>query len=239
VTDVPTFHTAPRDNVRDHARWAPFSYVGKRLHELVRDLVAESRLDVGATVLDYGCADSPYRADLPEKINYVGADLPGNLQADIGLRANGSVPLDDNSVDLVLSTQVLEHVDDPDLYLSESFRVLRPGGSLVLSTHGIMYYHRDPEDHWRWTRTGLERIVTRQGFEVTQMRGLMGLASAAIQIFQDGTVWKVPRILRRPYIFLMQGLIALFDRFYSDESRIDNGLVIAVRAQKPHSVGSG
>lgn len=233
MTDLPTFHTASRANQRDLAPWAQFSYVGKRLHDLIGDLVSSTQLESGASVLDYGCADSPYRVDLPDKITYLGADLAGNPHADIELRSDGSVPLDAGSVDLVLSTQVLEHVDDPNLYLAESFRVLRPGGSLVLTTHGIMYYHRDPEDHWRWTRTGLGKIVAAQGFEITEMRGLMGLASAAMQIFQDGTLYKVPRILRRPYILVMQGLIGLFDRFYSEESRIDNGLVIAVRATKP------
>ena len=87
---------------------------------------------------------------------------------------------------------MLEHVDEPQVYLSECFRVLRPEGTLVLSTHGIMYYHRDPEDHWRWTRTGLERILTAEGFSVRQMRGLMGLAAAAIQLFQIATAAKVP-----------------------------------------------
>jgi SAM-dependent methyltransferase len=234
VTDTPTFHTVSRANQRDQAPWAQFSYVGKKLHELVHNLVAQADLESGATVLDYGCADSPYRIDLPEKVTYIGADLAGNPHADIELRSDGSVPLDEGSADLVLSTQVLEHVDDPNLYLAESFRVLRPGGNLVLSTHGIMYYHRDPEDHWRWTRTGLHKIVAAQGFEVAEMRGLMGIAAAALQIFQDGTVWKVPRVLRRPYFLLMQSLIRIFDRFYAEDSRVDNGLVIAVRATKPN-----
>jgi SAM-dependent methyltransferase len=235
MTQVPTYLAERSSDVRDLSPWAPFSYVARGLHTLIRDLVAAGALEPGATVLDYGCADSPYRVDLPPSINYVGADLPGNTSADVELRSDGTLPLADNSVDLVLSTQVLEHVDQPQLYLSECFRVLSPGGTLVVSTHGIMYYHRDPEDHWRWTRTGLERILTAEGFTVRQMRGLMGLSAAAIQLFQVATAAKVPGFLRRPYVFVMQKLIALFDRFYSEEARVDNGLVIAARAQKPRA----
>jgi SAM-dependent methyltransferase len=162
----------------------------------------------------------------------VGADLSGNPRADIEIRPDGTLPVPEGSFDLVLSTQVLEHVVDPGAYLKECYRVLRTGGTLVLSTHGVMYYHRDPEDYWRWMAPGLRKIVEDAGFTIAEMRGVMGLASAALQLFQDGTIWKVPRVLKKAYALIFQGLIALADRFYTEELRIDNGLVLAVRAVK-------
>lgn len=222
-----------RDDIRDTSRWSQFGYHNRRLRELVRSLVEQSGITAGAKVLDYGCADAPYRSELPEGIVYVGADIAGNTVADVTLAGDGSLPLDDATVDLVLSTQVLEHVNDPGLYLSESFRVLKPGGSLVLSTHGIMYYHPDPQDHWRWTRTGLSKILESAGFEVFALRGLMGLVAAALQIIQDGTIAYLPVSIRRFYALLMQGAIAFADRRYREEARVDNGLIIATRAVKP------
>lgn len=222
-----------RDDIRDTSRWSQFGYHNRRLRELLRALVAQSGITAGAKVLDYGCADAPYRSELPEGTSYIGADIAGNPVADITLADDGSIPLEDASVDLVLSTQVLEHVNDPALYLSESFRVLRPGGSLVLSTHGIMYYHPDPGDHWRWTRTGLEKIVEAAGFQVRAMRGLMGLVAAALQIIQDGTIAYLPARLRRFYALTMQAAIAFADRRYREEARVDNGLIIAVHAIRP------
>jgi SAM-dependent methyltransferase len=234
-----TFKADRREDVRSTRPWSPFAYVGVKLREMVRHLIAAADLPPGGRVLDYGCADAPYRGEFPNGVTYVGADLPGNRWADVELRSNGTVPLPEGSIDLVLSTQVLEHVEDPVTYLSESFRVLRPGGTLALSTHGVMYYHRDPEDYWRWTRAGLTKVVTESGFEVVELIGLMGLASAALQIFQDATYWKVPRLLRPVFALVMQGLIAAFDWPYSDESRVENGLVIAVRAVKPGVSGPG
>ena len=224
------FLSSRPSDVHSSRPWAPFSYVNTRLDGLVRDLMAAAGVEAGSRLLDYGCAQQPYRGFVPPGAEYVGADLIGNPQADVVLGDDGRVPLPDGSVDAVLSTQVLEHVTDPSVYLTECHRLLRPGGSLLLSTHGIMYYHRDPEDYWRWTSPGLAALVESHGFEVRGSFGVLGLAAASLQLFQDATVGRVPRILRAPYLFLLQAAVRLADRGQSAQARVDNGLVIAVHA---------
>lgn len=229
---APSYLTARRAReLRARAPWSPFAYHGRRLRSVVRQLVKDTTTGP-VDVLDYGCADRPYRNELPPGSAYVGADLPGNGEADVQLRDEGTVPLPDGAFDVVLSTQVLEHVPDPMVYLDECWRVLKPDGSLILSTHGVMYYHRDPEDYWRWTPAGLRKVLEERGFEVDEMRGVLGLAAAAAQIFQDATHWKVPRRFRPIYTFLMQVFVALLDRGYSEELRLENSLTIAVRATR-------
>lgn len=217
-------------DVHSSKPWAPFAYVNRRLDSLMRDLIAAAGLAPGSRVLDYGCAQQPYRGFLPDGVDYVGADLPGNPLADVVLDESGRVPLPDASFDTVMSTQVLEHVTDPDTYLSECSRLLRPGGFLLLSTHGIMYYHRDPEDYWRWTSAGLSTLVESHGFRVDRSFGVLGLAAAALQLYQDATVGRVPRLLRRPYVVALQLAIRRADRRQSPQARVENGLVIAVLA---------
>jgi hypothetical protein len=132
----------------------------------------------------------------------------------------------------VLSTQVLEHVADPALYLSECLRVLRPRGRL-LSTHGIMVYHPDPVDYWRWTCAGLRRAVEDAGFEVVRFEGIMGLAATGLQLIQDATYYYLPRFLRPGFALYLQTLIAVVDRVESWGGRELNALVFAVVARKP------
>ena len=114
-------------------------------------------------MLDFGCADVPYRHFFGRDVQYVGADLPGNPLASVALNPDGTLPVEDDGFDGLMSTQVLEHVIDPALYLSECFRVLRPGGRMLLSTHGVFVYHPDPQDLWRWTCEGLKKVVTDAG----------------------------------------------------------------------------
>jgi SAM-dependent methyltransferase len=166
-------------------------------------------------------------------VKYIGADLPGNPDAGVQIQPDGRLPLADQQFDAVLSTQVLEHVESPEIYLSECYRVLRPGGRLLLSTHGIMVYHPDPVDYWRWTGAGLQRQVEASGMRVLKQAGVMGLAATGLQLFQDALYGRIPRRLRAPYALVMQTLIAFFDRIDSPERRAKNALVFVVIAEKP------
>lgn len=59
------------------------------------------------------------------------------VQADL----NGALPFVDGSFDVVTSNQVIEHLCDTDIFLRESFRVLRPGGLVVVSTENLASWH--------------------------------------------------------------------------------------------------
>ena len=84
--------------------------------------------------LDYGCGTMPY-APLFSRIasEYIGADLQDNPLASVTIDpATGNVNKEMSSVDIVLSTQVLEHVDSPSLYLREAYRICKKDGFLLL-----------------------------------------------------------------------------------------------------------
>src|SRR5581483_7858547 len=105
-------------------------------------------------IVDMGCGNSPYELLFRgEGTVYVKCDLEGAV--DYILRPGEQVSLADGSADGVVSFQVLEHVADLDWYLGECRRVLRPGGWLLLSTHGVWLYHPHPTDYRRWTHDGL------------------------------------------------------------------------------------
>ena len=232
--ELARYHRDRPSDIHSQARSAPYRYVARELEKTV-ERFAIPAVSAGSRVLDYGCAERPYRALFGSAIEYVGADLEGNSSADVLLNNDGSVPLPDAEFDLILSTQVLEHVADPDLYVSECHRLLKPGGTLVITTHGIMFYHPDPVDYWRWTSAGLGRVLASAGLSSVEIRGIMGLAPTAVQLFQHATVLKVPARLRRPYIAVAQTMVELLDRSYSEESRAANSLVLAARARRPET----
>jgi SAM-dependent methyltransferase len=119
------------------------------------------------TILDYGCGGSPYRFLFP-RATYLRADVSGH-DLDYHIAEDGSSDAPSGCCDLILSTQVIEHVPDVPLYLSECFRLLRPGGRLICSSHGMYEEHPCPNDWNRWTSQGFRRDLQRAGFVVSQL----------------------------------------------------------------------
>lgn len=217
---------------RAHVRH-PYAHHIRRLAPTLRGLAGEFLVPLGGRVLDYGCADMPYRDFFGAGVEYVGADLEGNDQATVTISPDGTLPVGDQSFDAVLSTQVLEHVQDPRVYLRECRRVLRPGGRLLLSTHGIFPYHPDPVNFWRWTGAGLRREVEDAGFEIVHFEGIIGMAASGLQLLQDAISYRLPRRLVPWLALFVQPLVALLDRFEDPASLNYNAQVFALVGSRP------
>jgi SAM-dependent methyltransferase len=222
-----------------HARLAPARtssryYMLSELRQRFEELIAQRRAELaGGTLVDLGCGAMPYRPLFaPHVRRYIGADLPDNPEADLLIPADGRLPLADGVVDVVLSSQALEHVVDPAAYLAEARRVLRPGGLLLLSTHGYWMYHPHPTDYWRWTGSGLQKIISDAGLHIEQIEGVMGLGATAMQLLQDALNVKVPNPLRPLYNLTMQGLVGLLDRPYAPRYRRADACIYVVVARR-------
>ena len=219
------------------------------LSSLAHQLRSETaRLLLGrddARVLDIGCGAKPYLplvASYAE--HYVGVDAADGPDVDHVAPAE-NLPLEDESFDLVLCTQVLEHVQDPAAVLSEIHRVLRPHGAALISTHGVFLYHPDPPDtdgdYWRWTHAGLHKAVSAAGewSEVSvQANGevVACLAYIAAQFIDEVGARLGFEPLRRGMLWTLNTLAERIDRRFPPRARVPqagslsaNYLVTAVR----------
>lgn len=151
------------------------------------------QLQPGQRLLDFGCGAMPYRALVEEKgATYLGADFGDD--AIVSIASDGTLSVPNASVDFVLSVQVLEHVRDLDRYFAEIDRVLKPDGVLLLSTHGTWLYHPHPEDHRRWTRTGLVHDIETRGFRVGEVESIVGPLATTTMIRLTGFAFFLRRI---------------------------------------------
>lgn len=176
---------ARRERERERSRPRPGDPFYVHLADL-RDALADILTGASGTWLDYGSDTSPYR-ELLAAAELRTADLPSaGARCDYPLDEAGVLPRDAaESFDGVLSTQVVEHVPDARRYLAEAYRVLKPGGRLVLTTHGVWEDHPGPLDLRRWTVDGLARDVRAAGFDVTGCWGLTCRRRAALFLFQQ------------------------------------------------------
>lgn len=74
------------------------------------------------------------------------------------------MPYEDETFDCVIFNQVLEHVRNPFTCVKEGYRVLKTGGTIVLTSPFFYQVHRHPEDNWRFTVDGLRVLCDDTGF---------------------------------------------------------------------------
>lgn len=133
-----------------------------------RRAIARAVAGARGTILDYGAGNKPYRPLFPPEVHYIGADFVRTDPWDVVVTDPTRLDFPSQGADWVVSFQVLEHVASPEIYLAECWRVLRTGGTLLLSTHGAWPYHPGESngDYQRWTREGLSRVISAAGFTV-------------------------------------------------------------------------
>ena len=220
----------------------------------LRDVVLLLCRDQRGRLLDFGCGGSPYAGILPQFSQYIRADITSGEGIDLVTDSKGLLPGEPSaSYDVVFSTQVLEHVAEPQVYLSEAYRLLRPGGTLVLSTHGLFPEHGCPYDFYRWTGYGLQRVVEDAGFVVEEnykfTAGFRASISFLHMIFfnqlnlPDGKIGNfLLKLVRRFYQIFLVGPLNLLGQMARNQSMVPNHLNretlyigVAMRARKPAS----
>jgi glycosyltransferase involved in cell wall biosynthesis/SAM-dependent methyltransferase len=199
-------------------------------------------------LVDYGCGAKPYRSFFNKVKKYIGVDWSPDGPDDLLLPPDGRLPMPDETADVVLSSQVLEHVPDVELHLKECLRVLKPGGLLILSTHGTWPYHTGAgaDDYWRWTPPGLRREIEQAGFKATRVDGV---CRGFLCLVQQGLVRFDPfnpknairnplgRALRTWFVFAVNLTCVILKRFFPKAIEAGDNIPIAVVvcAEKPKS----
>lgn len=117
----------------------------------------------GKAVVDLGCGDQYIRKAFEDRgATYRGVDIDEcNLEV---LR----FPVEDCSIDIAVCLALIEHLQDPGHFLAETFRVLKPGGLLWLSTPDIeacgAKFWNDPTHVHPYTRASLRTLLRMNGF---------------------------------------------------------------------------
>jgi SAM-dependent methyltransferase len=212
VLRVPELSNWPGGEHRDPPRGIPAWSIRRPLADWLQE---EGRAAAGKRVLDIGCGVKPYYPFFAGAVSYVGVDVQENPYADITGSAE-ALPVEDASFDVVLCTQVLEHVDDPARVVAELRRVTAPGGRVLASTHGVMLYHPNPQDLWRWTHTGLDRLFRNGGWDDVTVRPGAGSAEALALLLGSYLHLLAKRAgaaaLARPAVALLNVAAAALDR---------------------------
>ena len=129
-------------------------------------------------MIDIGCGDKSKMYLVGEYVKYYfGLDHEDSLHDISNVDLIGTayeIPQNDESFDCILSTAVLEHLEDPQRALFEAYRVLKPGGYAIYRAPFFWHLHAEPRDFYRYTKFGLEYLFKTAGFEIVEIKPLSG-----------------------------------------------------------------
>jgi SAM-dependent methyltransferase len=127
---------------------------------------------------DLGCGEMPYRSWLLKYADsYTGVDWASTLhelKADIVADLNEALPIDDQVADSIISLSLMEHLREPQIFLNEAHRILKPGGVMILQVPFMWGVHEAPYDYFRYTRYGLKYLFEKAGFSAIEVHPQTG-----------------------------------------------------------------
>jgi SAM-dependent methyltransferase len=127
----------------------------------------------GGRLVDLGCDDGVRTlrfAAAARAADVHGVELAGTAAEAARARGitvteadlNEALPFDDASFDVVVSNQVLEHLPDTDVFVSEVVRLLRPGGLAAVSTENLASWHNVAALVLGWQPFSLGNVTSRR-----------------------------------------------------------------------------
>jgi len=141
--------------------------------------------EMSGSLLDVGCGAMPYRKIFNVK-SYVGLDIDTTIARKRAIADDfydGKIfPYANQAFDCVLCNQVLEHVFNPDEFLGEIKRVLKPKGKLLLTVPFVWDEHEQPYDYARYSSFGLHALLENNGFTITRHKKLGADATILFQL---------------------------------------------------------
>lgn len=174
---------------------APFINTLKKIYHLLprppssnypshyQGLTPFDQLPADAVIFDLGAKNTHGvygPAKPPETAKLVCVDVEPGKGVDLVADIHDLNMVADNSVDLVMCFNVLEHVRYPQKVMKEIFRILKPGGLVSINIPFIFPFHADPNDFYRFSYKGIEILC--EDFERVDSGFTRGPASTMHQL---------------------------------------------------------
>jgi SAM-dependent methyltransferase len=196
--------------------------------------------------LDAGCGAQPFRVVVEPLVDrYTTLDIEARVErVDYLGDVQDMKAVPGDAFDSVLCSEVLEHVPHPAQAVAELARVLKPGGTLVITVPFLARLHEEPHDYYRYTRHGLRALLEDGSFvveEIVETGSLFSFIGHQISVAVLGLTWHLGP-LRQVAIVLNAALVVrpavTIDRLVGLSRLLPLGYVV-VATRSPAGAGEG
>ncbi len=148
---------------------------------LLEQQIKRRASSITGSVLDVGAGHVRRYERFFKTTEYIGLDTEKHELADVVGTAD-KIPFPDNRFDSIVCTQVLGDVFDFHAALDEFRRVLKPGGTILLTEGFMNELHDEPHDYYRFTKFSFEKLFAMHGFEVLHIDQRGGYFASRAQL---------------------------------------------------------
>jgi SAM-dependent methyltransferase len=110
-----------------------------------------------------------------------------------------NLPFANDSFDIIVTQETLEHVANPFKAMEEIARVIKLGGLLYCQLPFIIGFHPGPQDYWRFTTQGIRQLIENAGLIVVRSGVTVGGATGYYRISVE--FWSILFSLGRPPLY--------------------------------------
>ena len=171
--------------------------------------------NIGGVVIDLGGGKNPsyerFWSIKPEKL--IRVDISEKAEPDIIADLNKNLPFSNNFADAIFLFSIIYILKDPGKTLREINRILKPGGKLFITSPFIFNEAREPNDYWRFTGEGLEKLLRESGFDDILIKPIGERFSAAVYLIS-------PFLLFWPVKFIFYCAAVVLDRFIPQKLKL-------------------
>jgi len=191
---------------------------------------------------DLGCADAYYKDFFLKYCNsYTGVDWSNtihNNNADIVTDLNKEFKIKNDVADTIISLSVMEHLYNPQLFLKESYRILKKDSYIILGVPWMWHIHEAPHDYFRYTPYGLKYLFSEAGFKEIHIQptsGFFTMISMKINYFTlkfisgSSLKMKITEYLLFPLWYTIQKLAPILDNLHRGWSSNTVGFYVVAK----------
>lgn len=213
-------------------RYSSFKWLATRK---LAATIASAAPEARGRLLDVGCGGRRFAHYFDGRVDrYIGLDYPLTFDGDnrhIDVFGDGlRLPFRDDSFDTVVCFEVLEHVKDGSALARELARVVRPGGTVILTVPFLWGEHCQPHDYARYTVFGVRELFTRAGLSVARQARVGGFWTVAGQrlcYHLEPHYRRVARWMHTSLAFMVLLCAALLEQLDPADDEYTMSLVVA------------
>ncbi|MFC0263486.1 class I SAM-dependent methyltransferase [Fontibacter flavus] len=211
------------------------------VYEVMDEFITKYSNNYKDILYELGCGTKPYEVYFKQFCEaYIGVDWfeTLHLKAEIIADLNKSFPIEDSAADTLVSFSVMEHLCEPQIFLNESYRILKNGGVFILQVPFMWHVHEEPFDFYRYTKYGLKYMFEKAGYTNIEIEASTGflvnwvlkLNYQLIRVLQGNSVKKkLQRTILRPFIKNNQKFALFLDKRWPKTDKETQGYWVVAK----------